>query len=130
MEDEFIATFNIKKEQLDIAKEWMQTGEVKIYRDVITEQKSFSVPIKREELVIEKKVFNLDTPDQKETPTEVIRILLNEEHVEFNKHTVNIEDVTIYKQELQDIKHIEATLKIEKPIVKLSGCLDYNQTLK
>jgi len=130
MDDECKTTFNIKKEELDIAKEWMQTGEVNIYRDIITEKKSFIVPVKREELVIEKKVFNLDNPNHKDVPTEVIRILLNEEHVEFNKHIVNVEDVTIYTQQIEDIKHIEETLKREQPIVKISGSLEQKNNAK
>ncbi len=119
MENECKATFQIKKEELDIAKEWMQTGEVDIYRETITEDKSFIVPIKREELVITKKTLASATTEHDDMPAEIIRIILNEEHVEFNKHTVKLEDVSIYKQQLQDIKHIEETLKREVPIVKI-----------
>jgi uncharacterized protein (TIGR02271 family) len=125
MEDEDMATFHIKKEELEIAKEWMQTGEVNIYREIITEEKSFTVPIKREELVIKKKALaNSVTLEHKDMATEIIRILLNEEHVEFNKHKVNLEDVSIYKHQIQDIKHIEETLKREEPIVKISEFLE------
>lgn len=112
-----MATFQIKKEELDIAKEWMQTGEVNIYRETTTEEISFTVPIKREELVIKKKVLNSPTYEGKVMPLEVIRILLNEEQVEINKHRVNLEEVSVYKQQIQDIKHIEETLKSEKPTV-------------
>ncbi|MBZ9635465.1 YsnF/AvaK domain-containing protein [Clostridium sp. FP1] len=121
-----MATFHIKKEELNVAKEWMQTGEVNIYREIFTVEKNFTVPIKREELVIKKKVLTSTTPKHKDTPTEVIRILLNEEHVEFTKHRVNLEDVSIYKQQIQDIKHIEETLKREEPIVKISESLKYS----
>jgi len=121
-----MATFHIKKEELEIAKEWMQTGEVNIYRETITEEKTFTVPIKREELVIKKKALvDSVTLEHKDMATQVIRILLNEEHVEFNKHKVNLEDVSIYKQQVQDIKHIEETLKREEPIVKISESLEY-----
>lgn len=116
--------FNIKKEQLDIAKEWMQTGEVNIYRETITEEKSFTVPIKREELVIKKKDLTTVSPQPKDNSTGVIRILLNEEHVEFNKHKVELEDVSIYKKQIQDIKHIEETLKREEPIINISESLE------
>jgi len=113
-------TLKIKKEQLDIAKEWIQTGEVSIYRETITEEQNFSIPIKREELVIKKKCISPIDPEHKDEPTEIIRILLNEEHVEFNKHKVDIEDVAIYKQQIEDIKHIQETLKSENPIVEIS----------
>lgn len=121
-----MTTFNIKKEELEIAKEWIKTGEVNIYRETIMEEKTFTVPIKREELVIKKIIpANSVTLEHKNKETEVIRILLNEEHVEFNKHKVNLEDVSIYKHQIQDIRHIEETLKTEYPIVKISESLEY-----
>jgi len=121
MEVKGMSTFQIKKEELEIAKKWMQTGKVNIYRETFTEEKSFTIPIKREELVIKKKASAM--AEGKEMPTEVIRILLSEEQVEFNKHNVNLEDVTIYKLQIQDIKHIEETLKREEPRVKISESL-------
>lgn len=114
-------TLQIKEEQLDLAKKWMQTAEVKIYRESFTQEKKFTVPVKREELVIEKKVLASTTPERKDVPTEVIRILLSEEKVEFKKHRVALEDVSIYKQQIEDIKHIEETLMREESKVKISG---------
>jgi len=111
-------TLQIKEEQLDLAKKWIQTGELKIYRESYSQEKSFTVPVKREELVIEKKTLASDTPGHIDVPTEIVRILLSEEQVEFTKHWVNLEDVSIYKQQIEDIKHIEATLKHEEPKVK------------
>lgn len=112
----------IKEEQLDLAKKLIQTGEVKIYKESHTQEKSFTVPVKREELVIEKKkTLASATPEPNEVPTEVIRILLSEEQVEFTKHKVTFEDVSIYKQQLADIIHIEETLKREELKVKISG---------
>ncbi|MFL0250944.1 YsnF/AvaK domain-containing protein [Clostridium neuense] len=108
------ATFQIKEEQLDIAKKWIQTGDVKIHREILSEKKNFTVPVEREELVIEKKSTEAE-------PVQIIRIPISEEKVEFSKHKVILEDVSIYKQQIDDIKHIEETLKKEKPKVKISG---------
>ncbi|WP_259473047.1 YsnF/AvaK domain-containing protein [Clostridium estertheticum] len=120
-----MATFQIKKEELDIAKKWLQTGEVNIYRETFTEEKTFTVPVKREELVIKKKVLASSDSEIKNMPTEIIRIPLSEEHVEFTKHKVNLEEVSIYKQQIQDIKHIEETLKREALKVKISDSLKF-----
>ena len=116
-------TLQIKEEQLALAKKWMQTGEVKIYRESHTEEKSFTVPVRREELVIEKKTLASSTPHHTAVPTEVIRILLSEEKVEFIKRRVALEEVSIYKQEIEAIQHIEETLKREESNVKFSGSL-------
>ena len=121
-----MATLQIKKEQLDIAKKWIKTGEVNIYRESFTEEKTFTIPVIREELVIKKKVLSSDTTEHKDMPLEDIRIVLSEEQVEFTKQKVYLEDVSIYKQQVQDIKHIEETLKREEPIVKFSETLINN----
>ncbi|MHB8075344.1 YsnF/AvaK domain-containing protein [Desulfosporosinus fructosivorans] len=114
-------TLQLKEEQLVLAKEWLQTGEVKIYREFLTEEKKFIVPVEREELVIEKKVQVSATPGERDVPTDVIRIPLSEEQVEFTKHRVALEDVSIYKQQIEDIKHIEETLKREELRLKIFG---------
>ncbi|KMT21928.1 YsnF/AvaK domain-containing protein [Clostridium cylindrosporum] len=115
------ATLEIKEEQLNIAKKLIKTGEVKIYREEFTEEKSFTIPVIREELVIEKKVLSSNNSKLKDSPTETIRIPLSEEQVELTKHKVALEDVSIYKQKIQEIKHIEETLKKEEVKVKVSG---------
>jgi len=114
-------TLQFKEEQLDLAKKWIQTGEVKIYREYSTEEKSFTVPVKREELVIEKEILVSATPEHKDVPKEVIRILLSEEQVKFVKHRVALEDVAIYKQKIESIEQIKETLKREEPRIKISG---------
>jgi len=114
-------TVQMKEEQLHLAKKWIQTGEVKIYRETFNEEKSFTVPVEREELVIEKKALASATQEHREGPTEVIRIRLSEEQVEFTKHKVALEDVSIYKQEIEEIKRIEETLKKEALRVNISG---------
>lgn len=111
-------TFKIKEEQLNIAKQWLQTADVKVYRETLTSEKSFSIPVKREELVIEHVILSSSTKGQKDAIPEVIRILLSEEEVKFTKTMVHLEDVSIYKQQIEDIKHIEETLKREEPRIK------------
>ena len=106
-------TFQIKEEQLQIAKKWIETGKVKIYKETFTEDKLFTVPVKREELVIENTSFISHNGGQENMPLEIIHIPLNEEQVKFSKKLVTLEDVSIYKDQIEDIKHIEATLKKE-----------------
>lgn len=114
-------TLEIKQEQLDIAKKLIQTGEVNIYTEVSMVEKSFIVPVKIEELVIEKKSINPATYTQKDVNEEVVRIPVSEEQVEVSKHMVDLQEISIYKQQIQDIKHIENTLKKELPKIKISG---------
>jgi uncharacterized protein (TIGR02271 family) len=116
-------TLQLKEEQLDIAKKWIQTGEVRVYRETFTENKSFTVPITHEELVIENKALTPASSEQKGVPIKSIRIPISEEQVEFTKHKVALEDVSIYKQTIEDIKHIEETLNREVSKVNVTGTL-------
>ena len=45
----------LREEQLMVDKERVQTGEVRIRKDVVTEQRSLDVPVEREEVVIERR---------------------------------------------------------------------------
>lgn len=111
----------IREEQLDISKKQVQTGEVTMHTEVFTEERTIKVPVTREELVIEKKVMDGDTANSIKKHTETIRIPVSEERVEVKKHLVILEDVNFYKQDFQDNKHIEETLKKEKINIKTSG---------
>jgi uncharacterized protein (TIGR02271 family) len=110
-------TFDIKEEHLDIAKKLLKTGEVNVYREVFSEEKTFTIPVEREELVIEKKDFTSDS----NAPLETILIPLSQEKVEVSKYKVTLEEVSVYKEQIKDIKHIEETLKKEEPKVDVSG---------
>lgn len=114
-------SLQIKEEELDISKKLVQTGDVKIHMETLTEEKTFTVPVTKKILVIEKKVIDSDILENKEVSPEVIRIPVSEEKVEFTKHNVKLEDISIYKQQIEEIKHIEETLKKQKVKVKVFG---------
>ena len=115
--------FKIKEEQLDISKQWMQTGDVNVYRETFIVKKTFTIEVEREELVIENKIINTQNTNKINTNTNIIRIPLSEENVEFTKHRIALEDVSIYRQKIEDIKNIEATLKKEKVKINILGDL-------
>lgn len=112
--------FTIKEEQLNIVKNLVTTGEVNIYRKTFTKDKSYTIPIKYEELIIESRKISADEPN-KATSTEIIRIPLSEEHVDFTKHVVNLENVSLYKKKIENIRHIDEILKKEKCKIKIHG---------
>ncbi|USK30924.1 YsnF/AvaK domain-containing protein [Bacillus sp. CMF21] len=90
-------------------KKRVQTGEVKVHKEVVEEQKTFTVPIKREELVIEA------------GNGEELRIPLKEEEVEINKHPVQVNKVLVTKRQIEEIKQIKEKLKKETAQVYVTG---------
>ena len=119
--DSLQGTIQIKEEQLDIAKRWVETGDVKIYKETYTKQKSFTVPVTCEELIIEKVIFPSSNTGNEDVGKEVIRIPLSEEQIEFRKKNVALENVSVYKEKIEEIKHIEETLNKERAKLKISG---------
>jgi len=107
----------LKEEKLDISKSKVQTGDVKIYKQIINEEKTIKVPVIREELVIEKHVFS----DKENEHVDTIRIPISEEHIEIIKHPANLENVNIYNKQFQDIKQVEVALKKEKLKIQTNG---------
>jgi uncharacterized protein (TIGR02271 family) len=105
-------TLQLREEQLDIKKERVQTGEVKVRREVVEEQKTFTVPIKREEMVIE-------AGDEEE-----LRIPLKEEEVEISKHPVQVNEVSITTRQIKEMKQIKEKLKKETAHVEVAGEAD------
>lgn len=111
----------LKEEQLDLTKSLVQTGDVKAYKETFIEERNFTIPIYREELVVEKKVSDESASEYKDKYVEVIRIPLSREEVEFTKHRIPLEDVSLYKEKLEDIKHIDETLRKEELKLETSG---------
>ncbi|MDE5413654.1 YsnF/AvaK domain-containing protein [Alkalihalobacterium chitinilyticum] len=105
-------TIQLREEELDIEKERVQTGEVKIHKEVVEEQKTITVPIRRQEMVIE-------AGDE-----EQYRIPLKEEEIEIHKHPVKLNDVSISKQEVTEIQQVKATVKKETADVDIDGTVD------
>ncbi|MTV48748.1 YsnF/AvaK domain-containing protein [Heliobacillus mobilis] len=102
----------LREEQLHIDKRRVQRGEVTVHKEVVTENKNIVVPVLREELVVEKK--DLDASMDGDEPSEPIRIPLREERIEVIKHPMLVNEVEVYKRQVQENKAIQETLKKEK----------------
>lgn len=114
-------TLKLREERLNIVKNWVKTGDVTIRKEVVTEEKNIIVPIKREELVIEKKVFDEKNFSEIDDNAEVIRIPISEERIDIVKNTVILEDVSVYKRQFEEIEKIEEKLKREGIHIETTG---------
>lgn len=117
----FSTTLKLCEEQLDIIKQQVTTGTVNLRTEVVTEDKNITVPVTREELVIEKTVPDSETCDREEPVTETVRIPLREEQVEINKKMVELEDVNVYRRQFQTTETVNETVKKEQLRVETTG---------
>ncbi|MBC7658076.1 MAG: YsnF/AvaK domain-containing protein [Chitinophagaceae bacterium] len=118
-EDQASSVMQLSDEQLKIQKEKVQTGEVRMRKETVVESQTFTVPVTREELVIETRTLNgaarpgsLDESEFGETRE--IRIPVSEEQVHIEKQVVAREEVRVSREERVEDKKITENLKHEE----------------
>jgi uncharacterized protein (TIGR02271 family) len=112
----------LKKEEVHPRKETHEAGEVRVRKDVVTEHKTFDVPVTKEEVVVERRqVSRKAGSGESVAPNEEIRIPLREEEVRIEKDTVVNEEVSIGKRAVTDTRHVAADAKREELHVEQKG---------
>jgi len=116
-------TVQLREEQLNVSKQDVETGAVKVRKEVHTEHKSIDVPVTREEIVIERTAVHGQhgaTGDDIR-PGQEIRIPVREEQVKVEKEMVVKEEVKVGKRKVQDTEHVSADLHKEDVRVETTG---------
>jgi len=115
-------TVQLKEEQLHASKTPVQTGEVRVRKEVVTEQKTIDVPVQREEVVIERHpVSGRPATSADIRPGEEIRIPVKEEKVNVDKEAVVLEEVSVGKRKVTDTEHVAGTVRKEQLKVEREG---------
>lgn len=130
-------SLQLREEVLQAQKQWVQTSEIRISRRIITEEKTFTVPVSREEVIIERVPLHTqpstspaDTgasipTDEGKIVTlaagEPLKILVREEQVMFNKNLVVVEEITLTKRVIQEMQQFMGTVQRERLRFERSG---------
>lgn len=103
-------------EILRVHKERVGRGEVRLRKEVITENQNLEVPVSREELVVERvPVQHREaTNAQIGSSDKEIRIPLSEEHVKVEKKPVVNEEIRVGKREVQTTEHVSDQVRHEE----------------
>jgi uncharacterized protein (TIGR02271 family) len=115
------AKIQLREEQLNISKKWVRTGDVSIHKEVLKEEKTITVPVIREELVIEKKSFDKKAPEKLDVTKKIFRIPVSTERIEIIKHPVYLNNVSIYKHRYQETRCVNETIKKDKVHMEVTG---------
>lgn len=121
-------TIQAREEQLRAEKEAVETGEVRVHKDVETERRTMEVPVSREEVVVERHpVEGHGVPAGEIKEGEEIRVPVSEEQVHVEKQPVVTEEVTVGKRETQDTKMVSGTVRKEDIDVEKRGDADIRE---
>ena len=113
----------LREEQLNVSKERVQSGEVGIHKDVISEEKTINVPVTHEEAFIERRPVT-DAGITDNTPIgegETIRVPLSEEQVNVSKNTVVTGEVEIGKRAVTENQRVSDTVRREEARLENTG---------
>jgi uncharacterized protein (TIGR02271 family) len=112
----------LREEQLDIEKDRVQAGEVRLRKEVVTEQRDIEVPVTREEVVIERHAAEGEKrPGGAIGEDEEVRIPLMEEEVRVEKTPVVREEVSVRKRQVQDTQAVSETVRREEAQIDREG---------
>jgi uncharacterized protein (TIGR02271 family) len=119
VKDAFERTIQLREEQLRVSKTPVETGDVKVRKEVHTERRTVDVPVEREEVVIERRQAGGHTGG--DIKAEEIHIPVKEEQVHVSKETVAKEQVRVSKRKVKDTKKVSEDLKREDLVVESEG---------
>ncbi|WP_309120581.1 YsnF/AvaK domain-containing protein [Paenibacillus sp.] len=117
-------TWKLREEELSIEKKKVPVGEVMIRKEIVEELQTVTVPVTREELVIE--VTPYKENGGKSDP-QIKRIPIWEERIEVRKRPVTISEVSIDKQVVSETETISEHVKKEILRIEESGDPDLLQ---
>ena len=123
----------LSEEELVANKEVVQTGEVTLRKDVVTETKTIQVPVSREEIVIERHAINPSEisassgTDTIASESREIRIPVSEERIVVDKVVVPREEVRVSKQRVERTEEVSEELRREELEVDRDGSVNLRQ---
>jgi len=119
----------IREEELLITKQPVEAGEVRIGKEVVTEQKTINVPVQREQVYVEQRDVPTRPADRPISEgDDTIRVPVVEEQVRVEKQPVVTGEVVIGKQKVQDTEQYTDTVRREEARIEQEGNVDVRGT--
>ena len=117
----------LREERLQADKQTVQSGEVRLRKDVVEEEKRIDVPVTHEEVVIDRR--SLSEPRVSDTPIgqdETIRVPVSSEQVNVSKTAVETGEVSIGKRAVTENQRVTDTVKREEAHLERDGDVTVN----
>jgi uncharacterized protein (TIGR02271 family) len=112
----------LHEERLQARKQMVELGEVRVRKEVITEYQTLEVPVRREEVVIERHApADASGAASDLRPGEEIRLPVREEQVTLEKRPVITEEVTVGKRIVQETERVGGEVRKEEVHVEREG---------
>jgi uncharacterized protein (TIGR02271 family) len=120
----------LRGEMLRAVKQKVEKGEIRLRKDIVTENQTISVPVTREEVIVEQVSAGEARPLSGTIGDEgEIRIPVSEERVSVVKEPVVTGEVRVQKRAVQDNQQVSDTVRHEEVRVEKQGGVDVNDKM-
>lgn len=110
----------LAEEEVDVAKVQKSAGEAAVHKRVVEEEKTFTVPVTREEIEVER--VPAERAARGSEPArfqdETVRVPLTEEEVEIRKRPVVREELRVHKRPVTDERRVATDVRHEEADVR------------
>ncbi|WP_165246086.1 YsnF/AvaK domain-containing protein [Paludisphaera soli] len=116
-------TFKLHEERLKVGKHSVEAGDVSVRKEVVTENKTVTVPVEREEIVVERRPGSgRAVPGGiSASGSEEVRIPVRREEIDVEKETVVTDEVSVGKRKVQGTEQASGTVRKEQLKVDKHG---------
>ncbi len=121
-------TIQLREEQLQVYKRPVQVGEVRLGKNVVSEQQTLNVPVTHEEVVINRQPVSGQVSETPIGEDESIRVPVSAERVNVTKQTLATEEVEIGKRQIQENQQVTETVLKEKAQIERQGDIPIHDT--
>jgi len=119
--DQGTRKLQLREEELVARKQLVETGEVGVRTEVISEQRTLEVPVTREEVTIERHAVDRRPSDRPIAEGETISIPVREDEVTLEKKVVVYEEVKIGTRAVEHTEHVSGTVQREEAVINEEG---------
>ena len=121
----------LRGEMLRAVKQKVEKGEIRLRKDIVTENQTISVPVTREEVVVERVSAGEAEPLSGSIGDEgEIRVPVSEERVNVVKEPVVTGEVRVRKRAVQDNQQVTDTVRHEEVRVENEGAVNVKDQSK
>ena len=115
----------LSEEELHVNKERVQAGEVVVGKHVVSEEKSVTVPVEHEEVVVTRHAVNREVdPSVIGADSDTIKVPVMAEQVSTNVTARVVEEVEVGKRVVQEEKTVTDTIRKERLDMDSDGNVD------
>ena len=105
----------LREEELNVSKDTVQAGEVAVGKHVVSEEKSVTVPVEHEEVVVTRHAVDRPAdPSQIGADSETVKVPVMAEQVSTNVTARVVEEVEVGKRTIQESTTVTDTVRKEK----------------